>query len=59
MHETSPLKVPGMEAGALFPAVIQWEATHHGLYTLDVFLDDRRQRSIPVSVRDPAELQSG
>jgi hypothetical protein len=56
-QEVSPLKVPGMEAGALFPAVIHREAGDYGLYTLEVFLGGRRQRSIPISVRDPAELQ--
>jgi hypothetical protein len=34
-EEMPPLKVPGIEAGALVPAVIQWEASHHGLYTLE------------------------
>lgn len=56
-QEMPPLKVPGTEAGLLLPAVIQWEASHYGLYTIEVFIDERRQRSIGILVRDPVELE--
>ena len=56
-QELSPLRWPGAEVGMLFPTVIQWEASNYGLYTLEVFVGERRQRSIAIAVRDPAELE--
>ena len=51
-----PLKVPGMDTALLLPTVMQWEAEEYGLYTLDVYLDGSRQRSVPISVREPSDL---
>ena len=56
MPEMPPLKRPGFEAGVLIPAVIRWEANEFGLYTLELFLNGRRQRSIAISVRPTSEL---
>lgn len=47
---------PGLDPGILIPAAIGWRAEHFGLYTLEVFIDDRRQRSIAILVRDAADL---
>lgn len=48
---------PGTDPGILVPAAIGWRAEHFGLYTLDVLIDARPKRSIPILVRDAAELQ--
>ena len=58
MPEPPPLLHPGMDAGVLVPAAVGWSAHAYGLYTLEVFIDGRRQRSVPILVRDAAELQS-
>jgi hypothetical protein len=47
-----------MDAGILIPAAIGWTAEHLGLYTLEIFIDDSRQRSIPVLIRDETELST-
>jgi hypothetical protein len=57
-QEMPPLKVPGLEAGMLIPALIQWEVRDYGLCTLEVFVDGQRQRSIGIAARDPSELET-
>lgn len=53
----TPLSVPGMEGGLLIPAGVAFQAEEYGFYTLEVYLDEQRLRSIPISVRPPSELQ--
>jgi hypothetical protein len=57
IEQFSPLKQPGWEAGMLIPALQRWIAREYGLYTLEVFIDDRRQKSVPISIRDAADLR--
>jgi hypothetical protein len=54
--ERPALLHPGMEGGLSVPAELGWPAETYGLYTLELYLDEQRQRSIPILVRDPAEL---
>jgi Family of unknown function (DUF6941) len=56
MEQPPPLKTPGAEAGAVIPVVLTWEARDHGLYTLELYIDSRRQRSVAISVRADSEL---
>jgi hypothetical protein len=56
MGEPPPLMQPGMDVGVLVSAAVGWSAEHFGLYTLEVFLNESRQRSIAISVRDAADL---
>lgn len=53
----NPLAVPGMEGGSLIPVGVAFTAEEHGLYTLEIYLDTQRLRSIPIAVRSPEELQ--
>jgi hypothetical protein len=55
--EPPPLLHPGLEAGLLIPVGVGWQAEHYGLYTLEVYVDERRQRSLPILVRDAQELE--
>jgi hypothetical protein len=57
VDELPPQYHPALDPGILIPAGIGWHAEHFGLYTLDVLVDDRQRRSIPILVRDAAELQ--
>lgn len=57
MGEPPPLFHPGLDAGILVPAATGWQAEHLGLYTLEIFVDDRRERSVPILVRDAGEIQ--
>ena|SRR5947209_4120114 len=57
MEQVPPLLHPGLDAGILVPAGIGWRAEHFGLYTLEIAVDARRHRSVPILVRDAAELQ--
>jgi hypothetical protein len=57
MPDMPPLKPPGVEAGMLLPLVVTWEAAQYGLHQIDVFLDERRLRSLGLSVRDASELE--
>jgi hypothetical protein len=57
LGEPPPLRHLGLDPFILAPATIRWQAGHHGLYTIEVHLDERRGRSIPILVRDAAELQ--
>lgn len=54
----NPLAVPGSESGMLLPAGIAFRAEDYGFHTLEVYLDDQRLRSIPISIRPPSDLQS-
>jgi hypothetical protein len=54
--ERPALLHPGMEGGLSVPAALGWQAEAYGLYTLELYLDEQRQRSIAILVRDPAEL---
>jgi hypothetical protein len=56
--ERPALLHPGMEGGLSVPAGLGWQADAYGLYTLELYLDEQRQRSIPILVRDPAELDT-
>jgi uncharacterized protein DUF6941 len=57
MDELPPSYEPGIDPGILIPAAIGWHAEHFGLYTLEVHVDGKRNRSIPIRIRDAAELQ--
>jgi hypothetical protein len=57
IEEMPPQHHPALDPGILVPAGIGWRAEHLGLYTLDVLVDDRPRRSIPILVRDAAELE--
>jgi hypothetical protein len=52
-----PLLHPGMDGGLLIPAAIGWQADDFGLYTLEIYIDDHRERSLPILVRDSSELE--
>jgi hypothetical protein len=54
--ERPALLHPGMEGGLSVPAELGWQADAYGLYTLELYLDHQRQRSIPILVRDPVEM---
>lgn len=56
VHELPPQHHPGLDTGILVPAAIGWPAEHFGLYTLDIVLDERPRRSIPILLRDTGEL---
>jgi hypothetical protein len=56
-HATLPLRLPGIEIGVLVTREIDWDATEYGLYTLEVYLSNRRLRSVPVAVRPASELE--
>jgi hypothetical protein len=55
--EMPPFKQPGMEAGFLLPAGITSEAGAFGLYTLEIYLDGRRHRSVAIAIRPASDLQ--
>jgi hypothetical protein len=57
MTEMPPLFHPGLDAGALVPAAVGWHVEHFGLYTLEIFVDDKRERSVPILIRDAREIQ--
>jgi hypothetical protein len=46
---------PGLEADALLATRFEWEAEEFGLYTFELYVDDRRQRSLPFVVLDASE----
>ena len=52
-----PLAQPGLDVGMLLPAQVQWQADHFGLYTLELLIDGRRQRSIAITIRDTSTLE--
>jgi hypothetical protein len=52
----SALFQPGFEQGLFVPTAIGWHVEERGLYTLELYLDSRRQRSIPILIRDPADI---
>jgi hypothetical protein len=56
MEQIPPLKEPGAEAGMVIPAAMTWEAREFGLYTLEVYIGERRQKSVAISVRRSSEL---
>lgn len=57
MSEMPPLKLPGMDPAMLLPTVMAWEATDYGLHTLDVFIDEHRQRTVAIYIRPASELK--
>jgi len=57
MEEPPQAGEPGVDPGILVPAAIGWQAEHFGLYTLEIYVDDKRNRSIPIQVRDASQLQ--
>ena len=58
--EPPPDAQPGLDVGVLVPAAIGWTAAHFGLYTLEVLIDGRPRRSIPILVRAlPGSAESG
>jgi hypothetical protein len=59
MPEPPPQHDPAIDPGVLIPAAIGWTAGHFGLYTLDILVDDRPRRSIPILVRDATQLVQG
>jgi hypothetical protein len=52
-----PLKLPGAEMAASFTSSIGWKASDYGLYTLEVYLAVRRERSVALAIRPSAELE--
>lgn len=46
-----PHRQRGMEVGFLLASAQNWVAVEHGLYTFEVSIDGRPQRSIPIAVR--------
>ena len=56
--ERPALLHPGMEGGLSVPAELAWPAEEYGLYTLELYLDGQRQRSIPILVRDPEDIDA-
>lgn len=59
MDELPPAYDPALDPGVLIPAAVGWRAEHFGLYTLEIYVDERRNRSVPILLRDPQELQPG
>ena len=57
MDEAPPLKIAGAESGAVVPLALTWEAADHGLYTFEIYVDTRRQRSVAISVRPGSDLE--
>jgi len=57
VEELPPAYHPGLDPGVLLPAAIGWRAEHFGLYTLEIYVDGRRTRSVPILVRDSQEIQ--
>jgi hypothetical protein len=57
MEESPPTYHPGLDPGILLPAAVSWRAEHLGLYTLEIYVDEKRNRSVPILVRDAAEFQ--
>lgn len=55
----NPLAIPGMEGATLIPAGVAFRAEDYGFYTLEIYLDGQRQRSIPLNVRRHSELAGG
>ena len=55
--ELPPLLHAGLDPGVLLPAAIAWQAEHFGLHTIEIFVDDKRERSVPILVRDASEIQ--
>ena len=41
----------------MVPAAVGWHAEYFGLYTLEIFVDDKRERSVPILIRDAKEIQ--
>jgi hypothetical protein len=59
MEGPPPFAEPGMDVGLPVPTALGWEAEHFGLYTFEVRIDGRRQRSIPILVRNVADIPGG
>ena len=47
----NPQKLPGWEGSHLLATVIRFEAERPGAYTVEVFVNDRHQKTLPFSVR--------
>jgi hypothetical protein len=47
----NPQKSPGWEGSHLIATVIRFEATRPGLYSVEVLVNGRHQRTLPFSVR--------
>lgn len=47
----NPHKSPGWEGSHLMATVIRFEAERPGAYTVEVFVNDRHQKTLPFSVR--------
>jgi hypothetical protein len=52
-----PLKLPGAEMAASFTSSVGWNASDYGLYTLEVYLAGRRERSVALAIRPSSELE--
>jgi hypothetical protein len=57
MDELPPLRVPGQEPSLLLSSPQQWTAQDFGLYTFEIYIDDRRAKSLAIHVRDAADLE--
>jgi hypothetical protein len=55
-EELPALRQPGWETGMLIPALQRWHAEEFGLYTLELYIDDRRHKSVAIRVRHASEL---
>ncbi len=53
----NPNKAPGWEGSHLVATVVRFQADRPGVYTVEVFVNDRHQRTLPFSVR-PLEAQT-
>jgi hypothetical protein len=53
----NPHKSPGWEGSHLVATVVRFEAQAPGVYTVEVFVNDRHQRTLPFSVR-PLEVHA-
>ena len=50
-QEPNPAKSPGWEGSHLMATLVRFEAPKAGVYTVEVSVDERHQRTLPFSVR--------
>jgi len=51
LAEPNPLKPPGWEGSHVMANLVQFEASGEGTHTVEVYLGERHQRTLPFSVR--------
>jgi hypothetical protein len=57
MEELPPTYHQGLDPGILIQAAVGWRAEHFGLHTLEIYVDGKRNRSIPILIRNAADIQ--